>query len=104
MDAYYSISPQLYDDQFWWKKDDIEFWKKELSDDGIKVLELGCGTGRIASGLIDNKLHYIGMDVSSEYISYPNFDSTEWDISWIMSSMRSSGLSCMFETCIAPSW
>ena len=70
MDAYYSISPQLYDDQFWWKKDDIEFWKKELSDDGIKVLELGCGTGRIASGLIDNKLHYIGMDVSSEYITY----------------------------------
>ena len=35
-------NPQRYDDQYWWKKNDIEFWKciynKQL---GNKILELG---------------------------------------------------------------
>ena len=42
MSKYYSIPPQLYDDQFWWKKDDIEFWKSTLvtSHTRTTILEL----------------------------------------------------------------
>ena len=29
---YYTIEPQVYDNQFWWKKDDIEFWKNIFYD------------------------------------------------------------------------
>ena len=35
---YYNISPQIYDDQFWWKKDDIEFWKF-LKPNLIKIFQ-----------------------------------------------------------------
>ena len=96
--SYYDLDPQIYDDQFWWKKDDIEFWKKELSNDGIKVLELGCGTGRIASGLIDNKLHYIGMDVSSEYITYATAKFKHFpNISFIQGNMIDFNLEHTFD-------
>ena len=37
MSKYYSISPQLYDDQFWWKKDDIEFWKQIFLNNSEKI-------------------------------------------------------------------
>ena len=37
MSIYYSIPPQVYDDQFWWKKDDLEFWKNELDINKAKI-------------------------------------------------------------------
>ena len=67
MSIYYSIPPQVYDDQFWWKKDDLEFWKNELDINKAKILELGSGTGRIAESLIGLDLDYTGLDLSSEY-------------------------------------
>ena len=39
MQTFYSIPPQVYEDQFWWKKDDVEFWKRELNQDNVKILE-----------------------------------------------------------------
>ena len=67
MSIYYSIPPQVYDDQFWWKKDDLEFWKNELDIKKANILELGSGTGRIAESLIGLDLNYTGLDLSSEY-------------------------------------
>ena len=50
-------NPQRYDDQYWWKKNDIEFWKNIYNQSkGKKVLELGCGTGRLAIPLISAEL------------------------------------------------
>ena len=66
MSIYYSIPPQVYDDQFWWKKDDLEFWKNELHIKKAKILELGSGTGRIAGSLVGFDLDYTGLDLSSE--------------------------------------
>ena len=39
MNEYYMIDPQTYDDQFWWKKDDIEFWKSILIGHDVTILE-----------------------------------------------------------------
>ena len=45
--------PKRYDDQYWWKKNDIEFWKHiHHKNKHQKILELGCGTGRLAIPLI----------------------------------------------------
>ena len=45
--------PQRYDDQYWWKKNDIEFWKTIYHKiSGTKILELGSGTGRLAVPLL----------------------------------------------------
>ena len=71
MSKYYSIPPQLYDDQFWWKKDDIEFWKSVLLEDSRKtILELGAGTGRLAGPLATAGSNYMGLDISKEYVEY----------------------------------
>ena len=71
MRTYYQIGPQLYDDQFWWKTDDIEFWKSTL-DKNHSILELACGTGRIAIPLIKEGFNYCGIDISLEYVNHAN--------------------------------
>ena len=66
-------NPQLYDDIMWWKKDDIEFYKKVIKKYNVKnVLELCCGTGRIGLPLIDSNIDYSGIDTSQNYIDFFN--------------------------------
>ena len=69
---YYLIDPQTYDDQFWWKKDDIEFWKSLFIYPDTSILELAAGTGRLAVPLIREGLHYTGLELSNEYVQYAN--------------------------------
>lgn len=69
MSKYYSIPPQLYDNQFWWKKNDIEFWKT-LFKTQKKILEFASGTGRLAIPLIRDGFTYSGVEISKEYIDY----------------------------------
>ena len=64
-------NPQRYDDQFWWKKNDMEFWKKiynQLSNN--KVLELGSGTGRLAIPLLKEGANYTGVEISEEFCQH----------------------------------
>jgi len=76
---YYVIDPQTYDDQFWWKKNDIEFWKSTINSTDITVLELAAGTGRLGIPLIREGFQYIGLELSDEYVQYANlkFDSLQ---------------------------
>ena len=64
---YYSILPKIYDDQFWWKKDDIEFWKKIFYNKKNTILELAAGTGRLAIPLIREQNNYTGLELSKGY-------------------------------------
>ena len=60
--------PQRYDDEYWWKKDDIEFWKKVfLKSPGKRVLELAAGTGRLGIPLIREGADYTGIEISPEF-------------------------------------
>jgi len=60
--------PQRYDDEYWWKTDDIEFWKKILEmAPGKKVLELAAGTARLAIPLIREGAKYTGVEISPEF-------------------------------------
>ena len=72
MEQYYIIDPKTYDDQFWWKKDDIEFWKNILLHPQKKVLELAAGTGRLAKPLLREKSMYKGLELSHEYVDFAN--------------------------------
>jgi len=69
---YYLIDPQTYDDQFWWKKDDIEFWKSLFIYPDTNILELAAGTGRLAVPLIREGINYTGLELSNEYVQYAN--------------------------------
>ena len=73
MTKYYLIPPHLYDDQFWWKTDDIEFWKtKLLLNPKAPILELAAGTGRIGFPLIRESSNYTGLELSEQYVDYAN--------------------------------
>ena len=64
-------NPNRYDDQYWWKKNDIEFWKKILErNDGVKILELGSGTGRLAIPLLKEGAEYSGIEISKEFCKH----------------------------------
>jgi len=42
---------------------------KELLQEGDRVLDLGCGNGRLLESLDDRKIKYVGMDVSQELLN-----------------------------------
>ena len=97
MHNYYSIPPNLYDDQFWWKKDDIEFWKSEVSSSN-NVLELGSGTGRIAQSFGLMNINYIGLDISLEYINYSKKKFLEFEnLNFIHADMIDFSLNKKFD-------
>jgi len=61
--------PKRYDDEYWWKKDDIEFWKNHYKKINVtSVLEIACGTGRLGIPIIREGAVYSGLDISQEFI------------------------------------
>ena len=62
-------TPFLYDDQYWWKRDDIEFYKQLIPTQAI-ALELGSGTGRLGFPLLRNDVQYSGLELSKEFCGY----------------------------------
>jgi len=57
-----------YDDEHWWKKDDLEFWREMYrSSPGPEVLELAAGTGRIGLPLLHEGAIYTGIEISPEF-------------------------------------
>ena len=73
MIQYYIINPQTYDDQFWWKKDDIQLWQNIANlyhSKNLEILELAAGTGRLAHPLILSGFNYTGLELSNQYTKY----------------------------------
>ena len=58
-----------YDDEYWWKKDDIEFWRRHYKKHvANSILEVACGTGRIGVPLAREHVKYHGLDISKEFL------------------------------------
>ena len=96
MSKYYSIPPKLYDNQFWWKKNDIEFWKSLfIVEREQTILEFAAGTGRLAVPLIREGLPYFGVELSAEYVDYAHTQHNLKSI--ICGDMRSIDLHKTFD-------
>ena len=61
-------NPSLYDSQYWWKKNDLEFWKLlALSYNSNNILEIGSGTGRVGIPLVKEGFNYSGLELSNSF-------------------------------------
>ena len=58
---YYDLSPSF--------PDDIPFYREQIPSPAARVLELGCGTGRVLLGLVDHCAFIVGVDASVSMIS-----------------------------------
>ncbi|OUW61616.1 MAG: hypothetical protein CBD58_02900, partial [bacterium TMED198] len=64
-------NPQLYDAQYWWKKNDLELWKFLAHSYKVKnILEIGSGTGRVGIPLLLDGFIYSGVELSIIFNNY----------------------------------
>lgn len=62
--------PELYEAIYKNKNDDFPFYAHWAKKSGPNVLELACGTGRLAAPLIQAGYNYTGLDISPEFINW----------------------------------
>ena len=62
--------PHLYDMCTGHKVDDIPFYEYWTKETGGTILELACGTGRLAGTFLDKRYNYTGLDLSSVFIDH----------------------------------
>lgn len=96
-------NPLLYDKENEKICDDIKFWELIVKTHNIKnVLEVGCGTGRIAKHIINYVSSYTGIDMSKNFIDYfyKNFKSNK--IKLICDNVISYSFNQRFDCIILP--
>lgn len=60
--------PIRYDEENWWKKDDLEIWKYFCKrKNNLNILELASGTGRISIPLLREGLNVTGLELSKSF-------------------------------------
>lgn len=64
-------NPSLYEAECAVAMSDAEFWKNVIKKEkSSSVLEIGCGTGRVAEYIIDYIDWYGGIDISETFLEY----------------------------------
>lgn len=79
---------------------DLPFWADMASQYGDPILELGCGTGRIALPLTEKKLRVTGIDISDSMLNQAREKSSQ--VEWIKSDIRNFDLGKQFSLIIFP--
>ncbi|SHF18171.1 Methyltransferase domain-containing protein [Seinonella peptonophila] len=98
--------PQYYD----WTSEGLDhdtFYYLELAKQtGGPVLELGCGTGRVALAIAREGVEVVGLDVEAKMLEYANAKASalgiEDRVTWIHSDMSDFNLSKTFPLIIIP--
>ena len=95
--------PVLYDEQYWWKKNDLDFWRDMLDlSPGRRVLELGAGTGRVAKALLKQDISYCGIDNSKIFIDYSKKQIKDDNAKFIMADMADFNIKKKFDLIFIP--
>jgi SAM-dependent methyltransferase len=67
----YSEEPELYDIAFGWDlSEEVDWVVERLGPDCRRVLEPGCGSGRMLAALAERGLEVVGLDLSPEMVAY----------------------------------
>lgn len=97
----------LYDWVYAWKRDDIPFYVEEAQRSGGPVLELGCGTGRVAIPVAQAGIEVVGLDSSAKMLQVARrkaraLGPISGKLTWARGDMRSLSLTRKFALVIIP--
>ena len=93
-------NPALYDACTAHKIDDIPFYEYWAKQTNGPILELACGTGRVATHLIKSGFNYSGLDLSSVFIDHCK--SKRFNGKFITGNMRHFNLGKKFDLIFIP--
>lgn len=84
--------------------DDIPFWLNQATRYGDPILELGCGTGRVAIPLAKAGFSVTGIDISDSMLSQAKkkAETENVEIEWIKGDIRDFDLNKKFQLVIFP--
>ena len=97
----------LYDWVYAWKRDDIPFYVEEARKSGGPVLELGCGTGRVAIPVAQAGIEVVGVDNSAKMLQVARrkakaIGPIKGKLTWVRGDMRTLSMAMKFALVIIP--
>ena len=90
-----------YYDAITTQTDDIDFYRKFVKS-GDHVLELGCGTGRVALALSDAAAKLVGVDICNEMLNKAKLKNQRSLVEFVLGDICSIQLKQRFNLIIAP--
>lgn len=102
-DAFSSIAP-FYDLDFEDYHDDFSFYRQLAENHGRSVLELGCGTGRVAVPLAEAGLQVVGVDVNEAMLAVgrARASAAKVRVEWLHGDMTTLALGRRFNLVTVP--
>ena len=107
MQSSYDDWASLYDSVYSYVRDDIPFYVEAARQSGGPVLDLGCGTGRVAVSIANAGLDVLGLDSSAAMLDVARHKTKELangsgQLSLVHADMRDFSLATSFSLAIIP--
>ncbi|MHA2038498.1 MAG: class I SAM-dependent DNA methyltransferase, partial [Promethearchaeota archaeon] len=103
---YFYINGEHYDNMIKSRNayESIPFYIKQAKKFGGPILELACGTGRIAIPIAKEEISIVGLDFSAKMLQQAKKNSEEnnLEIEWIEADMTNFSLSKKFSVILMP--
>ncbi|MQG01398.1 MAG: class I SAM-dependent methyltransferase [SAR202 cluster bacterium] len=100
----YDVWANLYDTIYGDVVDDIPYYVNQIKESDDKVLELGCGTGRVSIPIAENTSNLTALDLSSQMIAVLNKKAVKKGLilDCVIGDMRSFDIQSKFDLIIIP--
>ena len=94
----YDVWANLYDTIYGDVVDDIPYYVSQIRESDDKVLELGCGTGRVSIPIAENTSNLTALDLSSQMVAVLNKKAVEKGLilDCVIGDMRSFDIQSVF--------
>lgn len=96
-----AIAP-FYDLDLAGYEDDIELYRTLTGEWDGPILELGCGTGRVAKALADAGAEVVGVDLSPSMLAIARSEPASGRVEWLEGDMRALSLGRVFALVLVP--